>query len=264
MSWITEIWQWLASFLPPAELEIDVGAISNTISTLAIVLGGGWTLWMLRREIRNLEQTNRASHYSELDRNYTEILLQAIERPYLRDQLKIEHFLKWGETPSKRSAATRQYAKTDAEFTDQANAYQAYAFICMNFVEAIRDRCVESTTSYFPFGILKKPDLVLTKTWQPIIASEIRLHSAWFDQESEHWCCGSPGIKFCLGFCDFVWSRRWMKSDATNWTDRPVRAIWKDSIREICRCDECRISGDNWVQRRVRPLRRSAVRPTAN
>ena len=249
-SLIMSIWAWLASFLPGD--HVDVQDVTSTISTLAILIGGGWAIWMLRREIRNLERTNRASHYSELDRNYTDILFQALERPYLRDRAKIAAYLKWGRNPASRSAATRLYAETDAIFAEQAQAYRTYAFVAMNFVETIRDRCVESTTSHLPLGFLKKSDKMLTKTWQPIIASEIDLHGAWFKRETRKWCRNSPDLKFCLGFCDFVWRRQWKLNDATQWEDREEGEIRGDERLRQRLCQECKEDLPRCLSRRAK------------
>lgn len=248
MTGVTQIWQCLASIFVPIEPENPCGFIRMNLQNISIFIGGLWAVYLIRREIRNLERTNRASHYSELDRNYTDILLQAIERPYLRDPAAIAYFVQHGDRPLDRPDAVKVYTEKDADFTKLVQAYDTYAFISMNFVETIRDRCVESTASRLPFGLWKKPDLVLTKTWQPIIASEIRLHRAWFAKATNEKCIRKGELTFCAGFCDFVMGTKWSHPNAIGWEDRRATDIWSSSEWIACDCGNYSPAKVSWVQ----------------
>lgn len=209
----------------------------------SVVIGGLWAVRVFGREIRNFERTTRTAHYSELDKIYMDILVQALEKPYLRNKVNVKEYveclernasnpLRVGTRETKYSTESEsQVAKTKTEPSYDSTALQApeyaiYAYICMNFVETIRDRCHESRPAkrWWSFSDEEQPpDDDLRKTWQPIIGAECDLHNGWFRMEMDAYANGTPR-KFCIGFCDFVISKRW-ESDALPWGDRDESEI---------------------------------------
>lgn len=210
------------------------------VAVFLAMISGMWALWMLWREVKNLERTNRSAHYSELDRNYTDILLQAIDRPYLRDPAKIGLYLAWikeHDAPPKEGASV----EASQNLSKRAREYEIYAFLTMNFIETIRDRCYESRETHLyhsfrqshfikwlcndPSPVAAPKDSPLVTTWRPIVALECALHREWFLREARI-CCdfektgkvGKPG-KFCIGFVDFVLRLGW-DGKAKEWGDR--------------------------------------------
>jgi hypothetical protein len=113
------------------------GVIAEAAGSIGIVATLFYSVWSFRTTLRD-------AYYSELDREYFELLKIGLERPDL---------------------------VTFATSPDPARAreYGAYAFMVWNFVETIYDRCQ---------GMFRQR---LRDTWYPIIAAENDLHRAWFD-----------------------------------------------------------------------------------
>jgi len=99
------------------------------------------TLVALIYSIQTFSKTMQASHYTELDAMYMEILKMALDKPYL-------------------------ITSTTIREAQQEQEYDIYAFMVWNFVEAIYDRC--------------ESDKDLCETWYPIIDAENRKHGQWF------------------------------------------------------------------------------------
>jgi len=197
---------------------------------VAALSSGLWTLVLLWREVRNLERTNRSAHYSELDRNYTDILLQALDRPYLRDPTRIAKYVDW-LAKRENGECDEKNAWSDPELAKEAPIYDTYALVTMNFIETIRDRCHESSgTSWLRSKKGSRGRLVTT--WKPIIASECDLHLKWFLNDTLTSSDLKSTRKFCLGFVDFVIQRGWT-NPAHTWGDG---SRWqRKSALERCR-----------------------------
>jgi hypothetical protein len=120
-----------------AEVWAKAGVIAEAAGSIGIVATLFYSVWSFRTTLRD-------AYYSELDREYFELLKIGLERPDL---------ITFGASPD--PAKAREYA--------------AYAFMVWNFVETIYDRCQ---------GRFKQR---LRDTWYPIIAAENALHRAWFD-----------------------------------------------------------------------------------
>jgi len=125
--------------MPAMESEAwaHAGVIAEAFGSIGIVATLFYSVWSFRTTLRD-------AYYSELDREYFELLKIGLERPELVT-----------------FAASPDPAK--------AREYGAYAFMVWNFVETIYDRCQ---------GRFKQR---LRDTWYPIIAAENALHRAWFD-----------------------------------------------------------------------------------
>ncbi|MBX3481362.1 MAG: hypothetical protein KF842_13270 [Caulobacter sp.] len=176
------------------------------------LIGGGFALFVFYRTSHQFMSQMRSNHYSELDSMFKEILLIAIEKPYLRDKTQIaifSHYLGSQINPPaylapKCDRITRERLKL------QAAQYDMYAFIVFNFLETIHDRCYETR------DWKNRLDQSLVGTWIDIIGSEHRLHEDWFDLElricQQARASGdlSRGSKFCFGFRDFVLRQPWL------------------------------------------------------
>jgi hypothetical protein len=127
--------------MPAIESGVEVwakaGVIAEAFGSIGIVATLFYSVWSFR-------QTLRDAYYSELDREYFELLKIGLERP---------HLVTFAAAPD--PATAREYG--------------AYAFMVWNFVETIYDRCQ---------GRFKQR---LRDTWYPIIAAENALHRAWFE-----------------------------------------------------------------------------------
>ena len=97
-------------------------------------------------------QEAHAKNYTELDKAYDALLKDAAANPDFRDP---EFAQKYSD-----------YKKIEGDKYKLAQQYEIYAFRCMNFCETIFDTC----------------DKKLRKTWNCIIKTESKLHSAWFKQ----------------------------------------------------------------------------------
>jgi hypothetical protein len=215
------------------------------LATYGSLISGIWAVLIVWREVRHLKMTAISAHYSELDRNYTEILLQAIDRPYLRDPQKIGRYVAWLKE-NEPHAADKTLADSSPNLSKRAREYDLYAFATMNFIEAIRDRCHESTSTHWlesPYAalikglkldrfkfLLKQEDTRLVTTWRPIVAFECRLHREWFVREAATCCESGHTGKFCHGFADFVEGERWT-FDAEFWGDRSKEEIDRASAK---------------------------------
>jgi len=114
-----------------------IGTIAQGIATIMAIAA-------LIYSMTSFRQTLQASHYTELDSMYFELLKLALEKPHLNS-----------------GAITRS--------GDQLMEYDIYAFMVWNFIEAIHDRCGSSRQ--------------LCATWYPVIDTEHRKHRAWLDHE---------------------------------------------------------------------------------
>lgn len=129
----------------------DINTLASTLSMVALIA----TVIFTRRSVRltskamqetleTFKVTFEASHYTELDAMYCDLLKEALKRPYLQKPKDLKDDIKKAE-------------------------YNIYAFMIWNFLEAIHDRC--------------KNDDKLKETWFPIIDAENRLHSEWFEDD---------------------------------------------------------------------------------
>lgn len=182
-------------------------------------VSAGFAVLLLAISLRQYIRTVRLQHYSELDVFYTDILKMAVDRPYLRDQHSIDEFMAvlrndHAQSPWLANSTDPRHAR--------ARQYDAYAFIVMNFLETIHDRCDENRSWR------GRVDPTLASTWRGIIASEYAIHQKWFiwQLQSEDKCAVS---KFCKGFCHFMLFERWNDSRWCYFSDRRL-AVLKDDI----------------------------------
>jgi hypothetical protein len=139
-------------FFSPDSLDLwtAVAAIATFFSMVALII----TLIFTRKTVlltslamqdslKSFRKTMEASHYTELDHMYCDLLKVALGKPYLT-------------IPSTLTAA-------------QSTEYDIYAYMMWNFLETIHDRCI---------GVEE-----LKATWYPVIDAENRLHRKWFDEE---------------------------------------------------------------------------------
>jgi hypothetical protein len=124
-----------------------INSVAATFSMIALIATIIFTRKGIQESFRSFQATLETSHYSELDRMYFELLKASLEKPYLTNPAAL---------------------KDDT----QLKAYEIYAYMIWNFLEAIHDRC--------------KGDKVLEATWYPVIDAENRLHSKWF-QDKKNW-----------------------------------------------------------------------------
>ena len=135
-----------------ADIWSKAGVIAEAFGSIGIVATLFYSVWSFRTTMRD-------AYYSELDREYFELLKIGLEQPDL---------VTFAASPDPKKA--REYA--------------AYAFMVWNFVETIYDRCQ---------GRFKQR---LRDTWYPIIAAENALHRTWFDLP-ENRCKFKPAfVKF--------------------------------------------------------------------
>ena len=121
-----------------ADVWSKAGVIAEAFGSIGIVATLFYSVWSFRTTLRD-------AYYSELDREYFELLKIGLEKPYL---------VTFAASPDRAKEAE----------------YGAYAFMVWNFVETIYDRCQ---------GRFKQR---LRDTWYPIIEAENALHRAWFDR----------------------------------------------------------------------------------
>lgn len=202
-----------------AEFKSMAASSGEVFRLTATIIGGAFALVVLYRTTRQFLIQMRSSHYSELDNMFKEILLIAIEKPYLRDKAKIADFVVYlGSKLDPPVNGPPDWEKANLEtFKNQAAQYDMYAFIVFNFLETIHDRC------YDTINLRKRLDESLVGTWENIIASEHKLHEQWFDLElnlcrsldsSKSESCG---IKFCFGFRDFILREPWAARHEQSW-----------------------------------------------
>jgi len=143
-------------------VRVQYGDLIELIAVVATIL---YAALSLIPSLRTMADSSRFEHYAELDQMYLSLLTMAVERPELRQ-------------PDRKRRTIEQTVR-----------YDTYAFMMWNFLETIRDRCVD--------------DDRLKATWAPIIRSEGFLHGAWFGREAGPDANGNPP-KFCLDFRNFV------------------------------------------------------------
>ena len=125
----------------------DIVGFGLTIINILITV---WNLVVVNYIAKR--QDARAKNYSELDKAYDELLKDAADNPDLRNPAFAQKYA--------------DHKKVEDEKYKLAHQYEIYAFRCMNFCETIFDTC----------------DKKLRKTWNCIIKTESKLHSAWFRQ----------------------------------------------------------------------------------
>lgn len=208
--------------------------VKGVLEPFATLVAAVWAVLMLRSELRRFEQTTRIGHYTELDKMYSDILVRAMERPYLRDPASIRDFVAWLRSRQDKSrpdnSSPPAMGPSDVLLATRAREYDLYAFMTMNFVETIRDKCIDCPHSLNPL-LMPEPDSALQRTWEGIIGVECTLHRDWFLLDTTPWCtCHQE--KFCMGFCDFVWHFRW-REPITKWQDRDSDDIRRDGDPEF-------------------------------
>ena len=132
-----------------ADIWSRAGVIAEAFGSIGIVATLFYSVWSFRTSLRD-------AYYSELDREYFELLKIGLEKPYL---------ITFAASPDQT----------------KAQEYGAYAFMVWNFVETIYDRCQ---------GRFKQR---LRDTWYPVIAAENAQHRAWFDL-AENRCKFKPSF----------------------------------------------------------------------
>ena len=120
----------------PTDWNIVI-AVANSTGTILAALALIYSMTTFRKSLR-------VSNYTDIDRNYFDILQIAIKYPFV-------------QSPSA--------LKTQ----DETERYALYAFIVWNFIESIHDRCLK--------------DKELKETWWPIMKTEAKVHIDWFRSE---------------------------------------------------------------------------------
>jgi hypothetical protein len=213
------------------ELIRELLALLGPGETFLDVVGFLLALLAFNVTLRHFMRTVRAGHYSQLDQMYADILKMAMENPCLRDKEKIKGYVSYlSSKDTKRTELLGNAARPvelptwarpplDVDEEKAARRYDAYAFIVMNFIETIHDRCDENRGWFF------HPDPQLVATWKGIIAAEYAMHCEWFAWQTEPYHI-DRNPKFCLGFCEFMWGQRWNKK---LWGYKWERRIRKDT-----------------------------------
>lgn len=117
-----------------------IGAMAQgTASILAIVA--------LIYSMTTFRKSLQASHYTELDRMYFDLLRLGVEKPHLRN------------LQAERTA-------------DQQAEYESYAWMIYNFLETVNDRCAGNAG--------------LCETWHAAVDAEDRLYGRWLDAPENH------------------------------------------------------------------------------
>ena len=112
--------------------SIVANALTAVLALAAILV----SVWAFTRQIHS-------EHYGEIDKIYFDLLKEAVTHPVYGQGMRA----------------------VDGAFEP---AYEAYAFMVVNFVETILDRCSGRKA--------------LEETWQPIIELEINKHLDWLSQ----------------------------------------------------------------------------------
>lgn len=177
---------------------------ADVIAIFAIFATIALAIFSVMPTITSIAETSRSVHYSELDSIYNHLLELAVEHPFLRNPEKLESL-----DPS----------------DERHLQYKTYAFMVWNFLETIHDRC--------------ERDKGLRGTWAPVIAAEFAIHHEWFWREISPF--KTDTAKFCIEFCDFIWSGfdnpnsgegkfgpkpNWINT--IRWNYRSSEAIWDD------------------------------------
>ncbi|KAF0182258.1 MAG: hypothetical protein IV086_11050 [Hyphomonadaceae bacterium] len=127
--------------------SIIANALTAVLALAAILV----SVWAFTRQIHS-------EHYGEIDKIYFDLLKEAVTHPiYGQGMRAVEGAFDPG--------------------------YDAYAFMVVNFVETILDRCSGRKA--------------LEETWQPIIELEINKHLDWLSQPQNQ-------LKFKKGFLAFL------------------------------------------------------------
>jgi len=129
---------------------------SDLIAIYALLVTVLIAVYSVIPNLDSIARSSRFTHYAELDSMYFEILRLGLAEPYLRNP------------------GTDWRAMGDA----RREKYEIYALIVWNFIETIRDRCVE--------------DEELKWTWAPAMIVESRIHKAWFRDLADSGACLSP------------------------------------------------------------------------
>jgi hypothetical protein len=119
-----------------ATLWSAFGAVAQASATIMAIAALIYSMTSFRKSLK-------ASHYTELDSMYFELLKIPMDKPHLLD-------------PN----VTRS--------GNQVIEYDIYAFMVWNFLEAVYDRC--------------EHDKQLCSTWYPVVAVENHRHRTWFDR----------------------------------------------------------------------------------
>lgn len=137
---------------------------SDLISIYALFVTVLIAVYSVMPNLDSIARSSRFTHYAELDSIYFEILKLALADPYLRNP---------GENWKTMEDTQRQ-------------KYEVYALIVWNFIETIRDRCVD--------------DDELKRTWAPAMIVETRIHKTWFTDLRDSGASLSP---YREAFCQF-------------------------------------------------------------
>jgi hypothetical protein len=127
-----------------------VGSIASGFAALTASVALLYSMTSFSRSLR-------ASHYSELDRMYSDLLRTALEHPHVN-------------VPGADRTG------------DQKIEYEIYAFMVWNFLESIHDRC--------------RHNKALRDTWYPVIDAENLLHREWFMRPDNEGKFKEPFRKF--------------------------------------------------------------------
>jgi hypothetical protein len=125
-------------------------ALGVVVATIALLFA--WRAYRTSKEaLTNAVKALSASHYTELDSMYLELLNAALPKPHLVEPAR---------------------CKTDA----QKFEYDVYALMVWNFIEAACDRCHEGAVG---------GSADLWATWECVIKYEAGKHKKWFDAHAE-------------------------------------------------------------------------------
>ncbi len=131
----------------PLEFWSIVANALTAILALAAILV---SVWAFTRQIHS-------EHYGEIDKIYFDLLKEAVTHPTYGQGMRA----------------------VDGVFEP---AYEAYAFMVVNFVETILDRCAGRKA--------------LEETWQPIIELEINKHLDWLARPENQFKFKADFLKF--------------------------------------------------------------------
>jgi hypothetical protein len=119
--------------------------IKDLAQLVALFVSAGALVWAVWSYIAK----SRLDHYTEIDRQYADIV-----------KLRIT-YTELANPPDTLSTDLKTMGERDLR-------YDAYALLIWNFIETIHDRF--------------KGDTILLETWQPILDLEGQRHAAWLSQ----------------------------------------------------------------------------------
>jgi hypothetical protein len=142
---------------PKDQLDVLIAFAGDLLQFLAVIIA----VVALMLSTAVYRRTITVQHYGELDRMYMDLLRLAMEFPHLREM---------------RARRT----------IEEQHQYDAYAYIVLNFVESVIDRCSNPqwriAPSMFAAFRRKSIDRELSETWVSAINLELRLFRPWWEE----------------------------------------------------------------------------------